>query len=245
MKRLGWIVAIIVSIPLNLNAQFRTPLDTVSVKSSSFKASQLIAPAALITTGSIVHFAAHNAIELPVKDAFQEWRRGGPERDFDNYLQYAPVVMDLGLGFLGAKAEHGFWDRLIEAAIAHVALGATSGLMKEIIDSPRPNGVDNRSFPSGHADLVFAGAELVRMEYGWGWGGAAYAAATTVAVMRLYNNWHWTGDVVAGAGLGILCAHIGGWMLEPVKEMFGINTTIAPTVDPVSGAVCTTMNFRF
>lgn len=245
MKRLAATIAILLSLSLNLRAQFFTPLDTTAVKRSEFRATQLIAPSALIATGAIVHFAAHEAIEVPVKDCFQGWRAGRPERDFDNYLQYAPVVLDLGLGFLGAEAEHGFWDRLIEASIAYVSLGASSGLLKEIVNSPRPNGVDNKSFPSGHSDLVFAGAELVRMEYGWGWGSAAYAAATTVAVMRLYNNWHWAGDVVAGAGLGILCAHVGGWLLEPVKGVFGINTTVAPVVDPVSGTVLASVNLKF
>lgn len=245
MKRLTAVIVLFLSLGLNLRAQFSMPLDTTAVKGSGFKAAQLIAPSALVATGAIVHFAAHDAIEVPISKGFQNWRAGGPERSFDNYLQYAPVVMDLGLGLLGAKAEHGFWDRLIEASIAHVALGASSGLMKELIHSPRPNGVDDRSFPSGHADLVFAGAELVRMEYGWGWGGAAYAAATTVAVMRLYNNWHWAGDVVAGAGLGILCAHIGGWMLEPVKNVLGIRTTVTPVVDPLSGVVCTSVSLEF
>ena len=139
----------------------------------------------------------------------------------------------------------------MECAIAHLSLGILSGGMKELIDSPRPNGAGNNSFPSGHTDLVFTGAELVRMEYGWGWGAGAYAVAATVGMMRLYNNWHWASDVIFGAGLGILCAHIGGWLLEPTKQLFGIQIPdnlqfgIAPTVDPLTGTYCTTVAMRF
>ena len=43
---------------------------------------------------------------------------------------------------------------------------------------------------------------------------AGYAVATTVAIMRIYNNRHWLGDVCAGAGLGILSVTLVYWTLE-------------------------------
>ena len=254
MKRL--LTALLLSLLLTgpaANAQMAVRRDT-----SAFRPSQLIAPGVLMGSGLLIHTLGHDAIDVPVNRWFQDkWRAGGPERNFDNYIQYAPMVMDLGLGLLGAKAEHAFVDRVIEAALGSACLGIVSWTMKEVINSPRPNGADNRSFPSGHSDWVFLGAELVRMEYGWGWGAGAYAIATTVAVMRNYNNWHWMSDCLMGAGLGILMAHAGRWLLEPTKNLLHIptiswdgrrmpvQTAFMPTIDPVSGTVCASLAFVF
>ncbi len=96
--------------------------------------------------------------------------------------------------------------------------------------------------------MSFAGAELVRMEYGWGCGASAYAVAAGVCVLRLYNNEHWVSDLLFGAGVGILSAHIGGWLLEPTKKILGImpdNLSVAAVADPVSGAVCPALALRF
>ena len=236
--------------------------DTSALRSElsapAFRATQLIAPGVLIASGIGIHCFGHDAIDVPVNDWFQnQWRAGGPERPFDNYIQYVPIVSSLGLGLLGARSEHAFTDRLIQGTISCALLGAVSWSCKKLIDSPRPNGVNNESFPSGHSDWVFLGAELVRMEYGWGWGAGAYAIATTVAIMRNYNNWHWLSDCLFGAGLGILAAHAGRWLLEPVKDWLDIPTirwdglgtriqpAFGPTVDPVSGTLCASLALRF
>ena len=83
------------------------------------------------------------------------------------------------------------------------------------------------------------------MEYGPCWGAAAYTIATGVAFLRIYNRWHYFSDVVAGAGVGILCAHIGEWLLPPVKRLLGPDVALAPTLDPVSGGVCATLAMKF
>ena len=240
------------------SAQYAVRQDSLAVRTPTFRATELIAPAVLMTSGVAIHCFGHDAIDVPVNRWTQEqWRRGRPERSLDNYIQYVPLAMDLGLGLVGARSEHAFVDRVIETAVGALSLGAVSWTMKEVINSPRPNGVDTRSFPSGHTDWVFFGAEMVRMEYGWGWGSGAYAIATTVAVMRNYNNWHWMSDCLMGAGLGILTAHVGRWLLEPTKRLLHIPTVpwdgvkhttqvvLAPTVDPVSGIVCTSLALRF
>ena len=206
---------------LPARAQLAVQVDSAAVRTSTFQPRQLIAPGALLGTGTLIHCFAHNAIDVPVRDAMQSWRGDGPQLRFDDYVQYLPLAMNLGLGLTGVRAEHVFTDRLIETGVSFAFVGVTSKILKEIIYSPRPNGGDNKSFPSGHSCMSFTGAELVRMEYGWGWGAGAYAVATTVAVMRSYNNRHWLSDLFAGAGLGVLSAHIGEWLLEPVKEMTG------------------------
>ena len=88
---------------------FRTP----EVQAPAFRASQLIAPGALIASGIGIHCFGHESIDGPVNTWFQEkLRAGGPELKFDNYIQYLPIVSYLGLGLVGAKAEHGFVETL-------------------------------------------------------------------------------------------------------------------------------------
>ena len=166
----------------------------------------------------------------------------------ESYTQYVPMVADLGLGLAGVEAKHNFLDRGIEAAIGGVCLvGLVDGVLKNVVSEERPDGSAFNSFPSGHTATAFLGAELVRMEYGWGWGAGAYALAASVGVMRVCHERHWWWDTLAGAGVGILCANIGGWLLEPTRSLLGLNDEkimLAANVDPVSGALCASVRIN-
>ncbi|MBQ9400559.1 MAG: phosphatase PAP2 family protein [Bacteroidales bacterium] len=168
----------------------------------------------------------------------------------EKYIQYMPAVMDLTLDFAGIKAENRFVDRLLTLGIGTLSCAALVNGIKYTVGEERPDGSAFNSFPSGHSATAFMGAELVRHEYGWGWGGAAYALATSVAVLRVVHQRHWWWDTLAGAGVGILSANIGYWLMEPVENLLGISKpagqiALCPTVDPMSGAVCATFAMRF
>lgn len=65
--------------------------------------------------------------------------------------------------------------------------------------------------------MAFTGAELLRREYGkeYPWVAVAgYAVAVLVGAMRVYNNRHWVGDVLAGAGIGIASVTLVYWALD-------------------------------
>jgi membrane-associated phospholipid phosphatase len=65
--------------------------------------------------------------------------------------------------------------------------------------------------------VAFTGAELLRREYGeeYPWVAVAgYAVAIAVGAMRICNNRHWLGDVLAGAGLGIMSVTLVYWALD-------------------------------
>lgn len=264
------VIALFMCYPLSAQVAPRDSMAVPETTKFSFRPVQLAAPAVLFGSAMAVHFGSRDAsrtvVEGSVDDRLQRYfymdlRKGGtlPELSFDNYLQYAPFVMDLGLGMLGARARNSLLDRTLEMAIGTVACAVMSWSSKQIFHSVRPNG-NPGSFPSGHTDTVFLGAELTRMEYGWAWGGCAYAMGVTVGVMRMYNNWHWFSDVLLGAGIGILAANIGGYLLEPVKNLFGIPTlewdglrtrkrvgelALYPSVDPMSGTYCASFSLVF
>jgi membrane-associated phospholipid phosphatase len=68
-----------------------------------------------------------------------------------------------------------------------------------------------RSFPSGHSSAAFAFASIVTAETSRWWpdsrwivGPIVYGGAALTGVSRIYNNAHWSSDVVAGAAIGTL-----------------------------------------
>jgi len=81
--------------------------------------------------------------------------------------------------------------------------GYTAAL-KAVTQRERPNGEDDKSFPSGHTSNAFALAAVADLHYGWKVGVPAYAVASLVAVSRLQRNKHNLSDVVGGAALGYI-----------------------------------------
>ena len=194
------------------------------------------------------YLAAQNLGSLDTRTdaAFREWRGDRPAVPVDSWLRFAPAAFDLAAGAIGLDARRDFVGRSIEAALAFGTMAVLTEGLKVSVRSVRPDGTDDRSFPSGHAAVAFTGAELVRMEYGWGWGAGAYAVATSVAALRLYNGRHWLSDVLAGAGLGILSAHIGDWLTDPVQRFLGLDpsrSTFSVTPVSVPGSIHTDFTF--
>ena len=192
----------------------------------------------------------------PVKSACVDFQtcvgswRGEHRTTIDDYLQYVPLASVYGLSLLGAEAKHNYVDRTLEVGTACVALVGIVGGAKYLIDKERPDGSDLNSFPSGHAAKVFMGAELVRIEYGddhpWLAAGA-YTIATATGALRVYNNHHWISDVIAGAGVGILSARIGYWLLPYTKRMMhrltGCELFVAPTASSTGATLNTIVRF--
>ena len=191
--------------------------------STRFRTEQLVAPIAFIGLGAlgVGEKSPMRGINLAIKDGLYETSKGVKLR-FDDYVQYAPVAFYLTLDFMGLKAKHSFGERVAVAAVTYIAVTAFSQSIKYIVREPRPDTGTRNSFPSGHTATVFAGAELVRSEYGWGAGMGAYALAATVGFMRMYNGRHWFNDVLAGAGFGILSARVGYWLLPLNRHIFKI-----------------------
>ena len=89
--------------------------------------------------------------------------------------------------------------QLIKSEAATVLI--TEGL-KNASHQTRPDGSDNKSFPSRHAAVAFSAAQYMQMKGGWEYGLPSYAAAAYVANARVESNRHRWRDVAAGAATG-------------------------------------------
>lgn len=126
--------------------------------------------------------------------------------------QWAPAALPWGVKIAGG-ATRSDWGRMAvsQGIGAIVMAGAVEGL-KHWTDAPRPDGSDRHAFPSGHAAVAFMGATMVERELGWRspwYTFGAYSLASAVAMERVIDRRHRPVDVIAGAGIGILAAHIG------------------------------------
>jgi len=177
-------------------------------------------PLSLVATGSFgVCNHSFGRLNSHVRDGMTSLR-SGHYFHVDDYVQYLPVASYLGLGAIGIKCRHSFKERFAVGFTAALSMAVMVNGIKYAVKERRPDSDARNSFPSGHTATAFMGAELMRTEYGMGLGIASYAVAAGVAFLRLYNGRHWLNDVISGAGVGILSARIGYWMLPVCRKLF-------------------------
>lgn len=194
-----------------------------------------ILPAVFISYG----FASlgHNPIHQINTNTKKELAEDHPlfKTKIDNYLQYSPAAAVYALNMAGIKGKNNFRDRTFIYAISTAISGIAALSLKSITKVERPDGSANNSFPSGHTTTAFAAASFLQHEYKnvspW-YGIAGYAVATGVGVLRLYNNKHWVGDVVAGAGLGILSTQLAYTIYPLIKKKLFTNKSSQTVLIP-------------
>jgi membrane-associated phospholipid phosphatase len=102
-----------------------------------------------------------------------------------------------------------------------VSTATTLGL-KYTVKRERPDGSDDRSFPSAHTMLAFQGAAFIHRRYGFNYAAAAYLGAVFVGYSRIEADKHYLSDVLAGAAIGTLSSwfftdRCTGLSVEPLK----------------------------
>ena len=218
---------------------------------SYFNAKQLILPGALMVAGTFgVYNGAFRKLDVNIKNGMDNLR-GNRFLRVDDYIQYLPALTYLTFGSIGIKSKHSFKERLVVEATAYMTMTAITNISKYSFKEKRPDSNARNSFPSGHTATVFTGAELMREEYGLGIGIGAYSVAAGVAFLRLYNGRHWLNDVIAGAGVGILSARIGYWMLPLYRRWFKWEApcsdimVISPAYNPSDQSLSINMLYSF
>lgn len=208
MKRLAVILMLVAIVPV------RAQWDTTSAAREP-----LLSPAigtVLIASGSVFTFNPYlKSHAVVLRDNVQS--DGHIRQTFDDYLQYLPAVVPAALNLCGVKSRHSFWRLALLEGGSYLLGAAVLNVAKYGFAIQRPDESTFNSFPSGHTFTAFTGAEILRREYGEDYPWIAvmgYATAAFVGAMRIYNNRHWVGDVLAGAGLGILCTSVTYWILD-------------------------------
>ena len=131
--------------------------------------------------------------------------------NFDNTLIIAPYFELAAVALAGIESRDDRINTLLIIGKGEAIMLASTFAVKYLSRETRPNGKDDLSFPSGHTAQAFLAASIVHTEFRdksqW-YGVGAYTIATSVAALRMINDKHWQSDVVAGAGFGILSAHL-------------------------------------
>jgi PAP2 superfamily len=191
----------------NINAQ-DTIKTTNELAKEKFKLKQLILPTSLIAVGGILKTEyLQNNIQQGVRNTFGE--------DFhtsaDNYLQFVPLAQVFAGNVIGFQSKHGYKQMITNSIVSNIMVGGVVFLGKTATHNLRPDGSAYNSFPSGHTATAFNNATLLFLEYKdsniW-YASSGYLFAASTAVLRMANNKHWSGDVVAGAGVGMAVATI-------------------------------------
>lgn len=129
----------------------------------------------------------------------------------DDALRIVPMATAVGMNLAGVKASTPVAQALIsKGAALGLTIGTTYGL-KWMVPETRPDGSDDKSFPSGHAAIAFAGAHALHKDYGklspW-ISVAGYSVATFVAIDRVAKDRHHWYDVAAGAAIGVAATEL-------------------------------------
>lgn len=188
-------------------AQQKDSLDRFN-KPYKFKYTHLIVPAAAIAAGTTMMLTEKRPELIPGKKSV------GYLGYFEDWAIYAPTVANATFDLAGMKSRTDGANKLaIGAKTTLITLGTVTAL-KYLTKQNRPDGTDNKSFPSGHAATVFSGATALSIEYGenYPWVPyAAYATAAGISSLRVVHHKHNWSDVLVGAGIGILSSKLAYW----------------------------------
>jgi membrane-associated phospholipid phosphatase len=160
----------------------------------------------------------------------------GQVTPIDDYLQYGPAAIYVGLNILEYKNKEEAFDQAgVFILGTGIYVAATQGL-KAAITEARPDGTEH-TFPSGHTATAFFGATVLAHEYRDThpeYVIAGYALATATGALRIANNKHWATDVFLGSAIGIASAELAYLLYPHVRDKWQkLNRfTLTPQVAP-------------
>ncbi len=145
--------------------------------------------------------------------------------DYDDYLQYAPAALLVGMKACGVESRSSWGRMLVSDAFSAGLMAAAVNSLKYSFRVMRPDGSTRNSFPSGHTATAFMTATMLHKEYGhrspW-YSIGGYTLATLTGVTRQLNNRHWMSDVMVGAGIGILATEFGYFLADLIFKEKGL-----------------------
>ena len=86
---------------------------------------------------------------------------------YDDYLQYAPAGVLIGLKAGGYESRSSWGRMLVSDAFSAAIMAAAVNGVKYSVKRLRPDGSSRNSFPSGHTATAFMTATMLHKEYEW------------------------------------------------------------------------------
>ncbi|MDE5430185.1 phosphatase PAP2 family protein [Elizabethkingia meningoseptica] len=194
--------------------------EPIQDKAYHFSYKKLIIPASLISYGVLT--LTSDALEQLNFSTKTEVNEHLPKPStLDNYTQFLPAAMVYGLNLSGIKGKHNLRDRSIILGTSLLITSAVVTPTKYLVKEERPDQSNNLSFPSGHTAIAFATAQFLFREYQDSniWIAlSGYPIAAFTGIYRMVNNKHWLGDIMAGAGVGILSTELAYWLFPAINS---------------------------
>lgn len=195
----------------------------VNDTSHQFTYKKLIVPTVLISYG-VASLSIKGLKQLNSSTQYEISEHRPDKIKLDNYTQFAPAVLVYGLNAAGVQGKHNLRDRSIIYGTSMLISSAITLPLKHIVKEERPDESNALSFPSGHTAIAFASAQFMFREYkdtNFWLGISGYSFAVFTGVYRMLNNKHWFGDVVGGAGFGILSTELAYWLYPKINTLLG------------------------
>jgi membrane-associated phospholipid phosphatase len=211
---------------------------------------KLIIPTALIGFG-VISLNSDALKNLNLSTQYEIGEHQPKHIKLDNYTQYLPAALVYGYHIVGLKGKHNLKERTIIYGTSQLISAAIVLPLKHLVKEERPDGSNHLSFPSGHTTTAFSSAHFLFREYQdeniW-LAISGYPIAIFTGVYRTLNDKHWVGDVVAGAGFGILSTELAYWLFPSVNKLFNkkeskTTTMIYPVLEPKSIGAGFVLNF--
>ena len=142
----------------------------------------------------------------------------------------------LVIAAFGVPLAQSDWDGTLQAGGSLVAAAGVTAGLKQVFPERRPDGSDNKGFPSGHTSVSFAAAATLQNRYGWKVGLPAQALAAFVGLSRVEARKHHVHDVLVGAAIG----EASGFL---ITRRASDRVQVFPWADARGGGVAMTMRF--
>jgi membrane-associated phospholipid phosphatase len=199
MKKLSILFLLVLFIS-QMNGQ---TIDSLAIsKKLSYK--NFIVPTALLTGGIFLLNSTPNNTIQEKSNAFFGSEFSSKIDDFTPLVPLAQIYAGRHMGF---KPKNTVFHQTVDVVIANSLTLAVVQITKNLVKEERPDGSNNLSFPSGHTAIAFTNATLLFQEYkdsNFWYASSGFIFATATGILRMANNRHYSSDVLAGAGIGLL-----------------------------------------
>lgn len=207
------------SVDLSAGGEFRRRID----RHTSTKAYRMLFIGTPLIVGGVV-MQAYDADFRRLRNGYSRSFR----HDYDDYLQYAPAGLMVGMKAFGVRGRSSWGRMLVSDAFSAGLMAVGVNSLKYSCRVMRPDGSSRNSFPSGHTATAFMTATMLHKEYGhlspW-YSIGGYTVATLTGVTRQLNNRHWMSDIMVGAGIGILATELGYFLADLIFRDKGLNVS--------------------